>query len=71
VPGHHERHVKGRLERGLVEARERSAGVRRLELRGRDRADFAHDVGVRRPVEADEEVVEYAVERHRQHVAAD
>ncbi len=58
---------EGRLELGLVEARERGAGVRRLELgRGED-AVGAGLVDERAAVEAEEPVADLAVELQLQH----
>ena len=59
---HHQCHLEGRLERGLVPAREGATGVRRLELRHPEGVG-AGVVGVLRAVEADELVVELALER--------
>ena len=52
--GDHERDVEHRLELGLVEARERPAGVRRLELRGREHPLVARAVDVGAAVVAEQ-----------------
>ena len=67
--GHHEGDAEDRLEVGLVPARERAAGVGRLELRRRDRVR-AVVVGVGRAVEAVQLVVQLAAEAHLERVGA-
>ena len=67
--GHDERHSEHGLQVGLIPAGERAPGVGGLELRRRDRVR-AVVVGVGRPVEAVELVVELAPERHPQEPGA-
>ena len=59
-----------RLELGLVEARERGAGVRRLELGRGEHLLGAGVVDVRAAVEAEQPVADLAVERELEHGVA-